>query len=919
MDEEYVFKIPIGEVTEVLEDELEHYGMPRRSGRYPWGSGDTPYQHGGPYSANDFVQRINELKSEGVTSKEIADYFGVTTTALRAQESIAKNEIRNIKVDTAKALKEKGFNTYQIADKMGIAESSVRSLLNSQTEARSNKAQKTADFLKKKVNEKGMIDVGTGVELSLNISKEKLKESLYLLENEGYKVYKGQMPQVTNKGKYTTIKILCPPGTEYKDIYNFDKINSLEDYISYDNGETFKPAFAYPSSMDSKRLAIRYAEEGGTDRDGLIELRPGVKDLDLGGSMYAQVRILVDNKKYIKGMAVYSDDLPDGIDVRFNTNKSKSKNKMECLKDIKDDPHNPFGSLIKERGGQSYYIDKNGKEHLSLINKRAEEGDWNEWAKKISGQVLSKQTPGTAKTQLDLTLAEKKLEFDNICALTNPVLKKSLLKSFADDCDAGAVHLKATAFPRQKTHVLLPLTTIKDNEVYAPFYKNGEKIALIRYPHAGTFEIPILTVNNKNAEGKKMMGTTPLDAIGINSKTAGILSGADFDGDTVTTIPLSGKVKITSTRPLDGLKNFDPKDAYPKREGMKIMSEKQKQIEMGVTSNLITDMTIKGATDKELARAVRHSMVVIDAVKHELDYKKSEQDNGVSALKKKYQRNIDPETGAETHGVSTLLSRAKSEQRVLKRVGTPKVNQKGKPWYDSSKPEGAYIYNEVREEYIDKHGKTQVRTMKSTRMAETSDAHTLSTGTPIEETYADFANGLKSLANRARKEMVYTSNPTTNKAAKYKYAAEVKSLDNKLKLSLSNAPRERAAQALANSEVKAKKAAHPELTASEEKKLSQQALSRARTVVGAKRTLVEITDSEWEAIQAGAITPTKQEQIFNHTDSDKLRERATPRNKLAVTDAKIASMKAMKNSGFTTDEIANKLGVSTSTVIKYIK
>ncbi len=230
------------------------------------------------------------------------------------------------------------------------------------------------------------------------------------------------------------------------------------------------------------------------------------------------------------------------------------------------------------------------------------------------------------------------------------------------------MHLKATAFPRQKTHVLLPLTTIKDNEVYAPFYKNGEKIALIRYPHAGTFEIPILTVNNKNAEGKKMMGTTPLDAIGINSKTAGILSGADFDGDTVTTIPLSGKVKITSTRPLDGLKNFDPKDAYPKREGMKIMSEKQKQIEMGVTSNLITDMTIKGATDKELARAVRHSMVVIDAVKHELDYKKSEQDDGVSALKKKYQRNIDPETGAETNGVSTLLSRAKSEQRVLKEL-----------------------------------------------------------------------------------------------------------------------------------------------------------------------------------------------------------------------------------------------------------
>ncbi len=913
--DKHVFKEPLY----IFSNELKHYGMPRRSGRYPWGSGENPYQHGGNYSAHEFVQRIKELKDEGVTEAEIAKYFGITTTALRAQSSIAKNEVRNIKVDTAKALKEKGFNSYQIADKMGIAESSVRSLLNAQTEERSNKAQKTADFLKKKVNEKGMIDVGAGVELSLNISKEKLKESLYLLEKEGYKLYTGQMPQVTNKGKYTTINVLCPPGTEYKEIFNYDKIHSLEDYISYDNGETFKPSFVYPSSMDSKRLAIRYAEDGGVDKDGLIEIRPGVKDLDLGKSMYAQVRILVDNKKYIKGMATYSTDLPDGVDVLFNTNKSKSKSKMECLKDIKDDPHNPFGSLIKEHGGQSYYTGSDGKEHLSLINKRAEEGDWNDWARKISNQVLSKQPPGTAKTQLDLTLAEKNLEYEKICALTNPVLKKNLLKSFADDCDAGAVHLKAAAFPRQKTHVLLPLTTIKDGEVYAPFYKNGEKIALIRYPHAGTFEIPILTVNNKNKEGQKMMGTTPLDAIGINSKTAGILSGADFDGDTVTTIPLSDKVKITSTRPLDGLKGFDPKDAYPKREGMKIMSEKQKQIEMGTTSNLITDMTIKGATDKELARAVRHSMVVIDAVKHELDYKKSEQDNGIAALKKKYQKNIDPVTGAESHGVSTLLSRAKSEQRVLKRVGTPKINQKGKTWYDPSKPEGAYIYNEVREEYVDKHGKTQVRTTKSTRMAEASDARSLSTGTTIEETYADFANSLKALANNARKEMVYTSNPRTNKAAKYKYADEVKSLENKLKLSLMNAPRERAAQALANSEVRAKKAAHPELTASEEKKLSQQALSRARTVVGAKRTLVDITDSEWRAIQEGAVSPTKQAQIFNHTDSDKLRERATPRNKLEISNATIASMKAMKNSGFTIDEIAEKLGVSPSTVVNHLK
>lgn len=67
--------------------------------------------------------------------------------------------------------------------------------------------------------------------------------------------------------------------------------------------------------------------------------------------------------------------------------------------------------------------------------------------------------------------------------------------------------------------------------MYAPNYKDGETVALIRYPHGGTFEIPILTVNNKQAEGKRVLGNTPADAIGINSKVAGRLSGADFDGD----------------------------------------------------------------------------------------------------------------------------------------------------------------------------------------------------------------------------------------------------------------------------------------------------------------------------------------------------------------------------------------------------
>ena len=141
--------------------------------------------------------------------------------------------------------------------------------------------------------------------------------------------------------------------------------------MSHDDGETFDK-FVYPKSMDSSRLKIRYAEDGGIQKDGVIEIRRGVDDLSLGDSHYAQVRILVDGNRYLKGMAVYSDDLPDGVDVMFNTNKKKGTPTSDVLKKVKDDPDNPFGSLIKA-GGQSYYIDADGKRQLSLINKRAED------------------------------------------------------------------------------------------------------------------------------------------------------------------------------------------------------------------------------------------------------------------------------------------------------------------------------------------------------------------------------------------------------------------------------------------------------------------------------------------------------------------------------------------------------------------
>lgn len=950
-------------MNHVAKDILMHYGMPRRSGRYPWGSGEHPYQH-----SADFLARYEGLRKQGLSETEIAKIIGdeigdehYSTTRLRAQKSIANAERRTILVARAKSMKADGYGATEIGRILGINESTVRSLLNKESEARMNAAQTTAEYLKGIIEEKGILDVGKGVELELGISREKLEEALEILNTEGYPVYGRGVKQPTNPGQQTNFKVICPPGTEYKDIYAKDvKINSVKDYdkILTENGSKIRPAFVYPESLDSKRLAINYAEDGGINKDGLIELRRGVEDISLGGSHYAQVRILVDGTHYIKGMAVYNDDLPPGVDVRFNTNKHRGTPMEKVLKEIKPDPDNPFGSLIKdaERGGQRYYDDPNGKyidpvtghkQSLSLINKRADEGDWGEWSDHLASQFLSKQNKTLITKQLNLALADKVKEFDEIKSYTNPTVKKVLLESFADGCDAAAVHLKAAALPRQKYQVILPLTSIKDNEIYAPNYKAGEKVALIRYPHGGTFEIPILTVNNKIAEGKKFITNSALDAVGINSKVAERLSGADFDGDTVMVIPINKKINITSTPPLEGLKGFDPKEKYgPDSTDLpyKRLSKANTQKEMGRVSNLITDMTLQGASEDEIARAVRHSMVVIDANKHNLDYKRSEQENGISALRKKYQGRV--ENGHYTESAATLISRAKGEKDVPKRKGSPIINEDGSlSWKTASDKElyredrkpvrkkdangkylkdenGKYIYetDPVTGKIIkEKTGKIIMNTQKSTQMAEVKDARSLSTGTLPEELYADYANHLKSLANQARKEYISTKSREYSPSAKKTYSEEVESLNKKLKLAELNKPRERQAIFIANQRIEAKLQAEPGLSKEDEKKIRQQEMTRARQQVGAKRNPIDITDKEWEAIQSGAITGTKLERILDFTDMDVIKERAMPRDKRELSEAKQSYIKTLSRSGYTNEEIAEKLGISAKTVQKYLK
>lgn len=891
----------------VEEDILMHYGVKRRSGRYPWGSGDNPYQHGG-----DFLARVEELQRLGKTEKQIADELHLSTTDLRMQVRVAKHERRALQADRARSLREDGKTLDEIASILGYAnDSSVRALLNENTAANKNKAQATAEVLKKELAEKGAIDVGTGVERQLGVSTGVLQEALFILETEGYNRYGVGVPQVNDPKKRTITPVISVPEIDQREVYqNLDLVKSVGDYHSTDGGESWDKR-EYPASIDSSRVKILYGDEGGALKDGVIEIRRGVADLDLGDSHYAQVRILVDGTHYLKGMAMYSDDMPDGADIVFNTNKHTGTPKMDVLKKIQDNPDNPFGALIKANG-QSHYIDADGNEKLSAINKLKEEGDWDKMSKNLSSQFLSKQPIQLIKKQLDLTYADAADEFSEICSLNNPTVKRKLLLDFADECDSAAVHLKAAALPRQSTQVILPLNAMKETEIFAPNYRDGEKVVLIRYPHGGTFEIPELTVNNKNPTAVSVLGKNIRDAVGINPKVAERLSGADFDGDQVVVIPTGGRVKIQSTPALKDLKDFDPKTDYSTegKTGVRLLAKgAATQRQMGEISNLITDMTLKGATEPEIARAVKHSMVVIDAAKHKLDYRQSEKDNGIAELKKKYQ-GFDDETGHHG-GASTLLSRRKQDVEVPERQGSGVIDPLT----------GKVVYKESGRTYVDpRTGKTVAATTKVKRILAVDDVRSMSSGTLQEEAYADYANKMKDLANKARLE--YKATPTLKRSASAAKAfePEVNRLMAALKVAQLNAPLEREAQRIANARVKAKVQANNITDKDEISKIRRAAISDARNSTGAsgKRTRITISDGEWTAIQSGAISDTTLSEILRYAEPKTVRERATPRRTTQLSDARISRIKAMANSGHTNAEIAEALGISTSAVSKYL-
>lgn len=886
----------------IIEDEnfLAHYGILRRSGRYPWGSGGTVVSR-----SRSFLGMADAARKEGLSDTDIARGFGMTTTEFRAAKSIAKNQTKQADIAMAQRLKDKGYSNVAIGKRMDINESSVRALLAPGAKDRADILKSTSDMLRTQVDSKGYIDVGTGVEHHVGVTKDKLKVAVAMLKEEGYALHTIQIDQL-GTGQKTYQKVLAPPGTTYRDIVkNKDKISQITDF-SDDHGRTFLGIHP-PLSVDPKRVAVRYAEDGGTDADGVIYVRPGVADISIGDNRYAQVRIAVGGTHYLKGMAVYKDDLPKGVDLQFNTNKSNTGNKLDAMKALKDDPDNPFGSTIRQLVSR----DANGKEYvtsaMNIVGVKegsGAEGSWDTWSKTLSSQFLSKQSPILAKQQLNMTFEQKQDQLKDILALTNPTVRRKLLETYADEADSSAVHLKAAALPRTANRVILPVNSLKETEIYSPSHRNGEKVVLIRHPHGGTFEIPELTVNNRHADSKKLLGSAK-DAVGINSKVAERLSGADFDGDTVLVIP-NGSGRVKTTPALASLKGFDPQAAYPAYDGMPKMSPHTKQTQMGVVSNLITDMTIRGANTDEIARAVRHSMVVIDAEKHNLNYKQSAIDNGIKQLMDKYQT---PYQSTGRAGASTLISRATSKTKVPEMK--PRAFRDGGPVDPKT---GKKVFTPTNESFVDRSGKIVIKKSEFDKLALTDDANTLSSGTPIETVYANHSNKLKGLANQARKEAINTPPIQQSKSAKITYANEVKSLDAKLKIAERNAPLERQAQVLAKLTVQAKQESNPHIDPADLKKLKFQALEEARVRTGAKKKQVDITESEWNAIQAGAVSNTKLQRIMNNTDLDQLKKLATPKDKPLMTSTKTARAKSMVASGYTQAEIADALGVSLTTL-----
>lgn len=927
-------------------DWLMHEGTKRHSGRYKWGSGENPYQH------EDWFKGWGDLSPK--EQSEYAKSFGMTLKEARYRYSIGTNMEKAAQIGHAKELRyTKQMSVKAIAEKMGVSESTVNSWLKPDAEAKAKEIQTLADNMAAYADKHAAIDIGKGVETALGIKKTKLEAAVQLLKDQGYyNVQWKQLQQTNRRGEGTQTTVLVKPKPEWenmteaeirKDAYK-TVMENLDDVVPpfsiFKDKTKEKGALGIepPKSVSSKRIQAVYTNPdgtGGKERDGLIELRRGAKDLSLGDNIYAQVRIAVDDTHYIKGIAVMSDDLPPGVDIRVHTNRKvgaplldpnpEVKQVLKPLKRKDDgsvDVDDPFGAQIVAQKGS-----------INIVNEESKWGDWTS-NRSLASQVLSKQSKELAQQQLNIDYLKRRAEFDEIQKIENPVVKEKRLIDFADECDSAAVDLKAASLPGQSVKLLMPVPSLKPGECYCPAYKDGEKLALIRYPHQSTSEIPIVTVNNSNKEGKKLLTNEATTAIGINPKDAGRLSGADFDGDTVVVIP-NRKGFIKNQPEFKGLEGFEPKDMWPGYPGMKKIAHQTGQLQMGVVTNLITDMSLQGAPESEMVRAIKQAQIIIDAEKHNLNWKGSENEYRIDELKRKYQPKPDGSYG----GAGTLISRSKSQKDVPERnkyykidpdTGEKIYTYTGRRRHEYINPNtGKKYYKDLLPTHPDYNAKDALVTEKSTKMAEAKDANELVSPLrhPIEKVYANYANQMKALGNEARKASLNVKDTPYNKQAAETYAKEIQSLTEKVNSSKVNAVLERVAQRSAAVIVDDRIKKYPDRYNTKDpdgkkhlSKLRSQVLRQQQAVLD-KRKNFDVTDKEWEAIQAGALHKTLVREIINRADADRIKELSTPKSSAlpVLTKANLAHARAMLNAGFTQAQVADNFNISPSTLSRLLK
>lgn len=1060
-----------------LNDFIAHVGTPQNfdndphgSGRYRQGSGERPHQHDW-----DLMARIDKIKATnpGIKPAEIAAQLGYYSTDryghikydkktgepigsvvhLNAVTSLATNHIKqdeywqikqydnSIDPDTGKH-----YTDTKIAKLMGLAgESSVRNKRKTGEKGNINRFEEIADRLQAEIDSKGVIDISKGVENYLDCSQADVRAAREILADRGYQFQSVVVPQISNANFETTVSCMCAPGTDTKRLFkNLDQIKQISEVEKtydhdIDSAMTDKGANISPQvSLD--RIKIIYGDEGGVEKDGLIEIKAvrdengklvaANPDLSLGNARYAQIRIAVEGNRYIKGMAVYTEGLEN--DIVVNSNKASKKGVDGALKQMERNKDgtiadNPFGAstvnaqtVMRDRFGKPI-LDADGNQIKSAINFVGAdkndahiEGRWGQWSKNLPAQFLTDLPYNVIKKQLKLQAQIYEENLKEIQSLNNPTVKKNLLIDYGDQLDSASCELKGAPIGGQKTRVLLPMPSLKDNECYCPGLDNGTTVALARFPHQGRWEIPILKVNNNNPEGRAMIGDGA-DAIGLNHHNHGVLSGADSDGDTCIVIPMTkknkatgefdkavevynmpspeGKMYIGNNKDTDyvnvRISEFDTSAAYgldnprfanmyrtkiDKNTGKEVKeptykyfkTESAKGKEMGVISNLLQDMRLKGCTDiDELIRADMYSMVVIDAKKHKLNYEQAKADYGIDELVNKYQRKIvngvekvggastlitqasspsnqnlravwkgtekgaiDPETGkkifkapfktTEVKATGPEFVRVPGSNRYLKDAEGNKIqatwtgkvvqNEDGSYSYEPGTGKGKWVYKE------------QDRKENIPKMQLTDDAHTLLSSKPnkIELLYADYANHCKALANQARKlslqEKAIEYNPEANK----KYATEVKELNEALINAKKNAPRERAAQILATSEYHAiLNAKGSEMDNEDKRKLKGQCLSSARKRCNANKDRVQFTEKQWEAINAGAIKKTTLDDLLKNADKDNYMQLALPKQS-RISDSKKASILNLYAAGWSYEQIAEREGISTGSVSNII-